>query len=166
MTGEYGRWGYRVRCRRRARASATAPAASDERPRIGPESELPVTGREPPVEFVLVRADSDVEVEPNRPVIGEMVVVGVTVEPSGPTEVLDTVVDGANVVDEVVVVVTSVVLVLVVGGEHVDANVTDADPAAWKPSGQVASRDRVMSPVSAPGTIVLAEVVALLATSE
>jgi hypothetical protein len=146
------------------------------------------------VEFVPARGDSDVEVEPSRAVIGEMVVVGVTVEPSGPTEVLDTVVDGANVVDVaiveldgaaevlvvaaivvvvaivvvagVVVVVTSVVLVLVGGGEHVDANVTDADAAAWKPSDQVACRVSVMSPVSAPGTMVLAEVLALLATSE
>jgi hypothetical protein len=149
-----------------------------------------VKGREPVPEDVLVRADSEVEVEPSRAVIGEMVVVGVTVEPSGPTVVLDTVVDGANVVDvvlveldgaaevlvvaaivvvvvaDVVVVVASVVLVLVVAGEHVDVNVTDADAAAWKPSDQIACRDNVMSPVSAPGTIVLAEVLALLATSE
>jgi hypothetical protein len=143
------------------------------------------------VEFVLMRAASDVEVEPSRPVIGEIVVVGVTVEPSGPTGVLDTVVDGANVVDvvlveldgaaevlvvaaivvvvvvaEVVVVGASVVLVLVVGGEQVDVNVTDADAAAWKPSGQVARTDNVMSPVSAPGTMVRAEVLALLGTSE
>jgi hypothetical protein len=142
------------------------------------------------VEFVLMRAASDVEVEPSRPVIGEIVVVGVTVEPSGPTGVLDTVVDGANVVDvvlveldgaaevlvvaaivvvvvaEVVVVGASVVLVLVVGGEQVDVNVTDADAAAWKPSGQVARTDNVMSPVTAPGTMVRAEVLALLGTSE
>ena len=71
-----------------------------------------------------------------------------------------------RVVAEVVVVVASVVLVLVVGGEHIDVNVTDADAAAWKPSDQTACRDNVMSPVSAPGTIVRAEVLALLATSE
>ncbi|HEY0518521.1 MAG TPA: hypothetical protein VGC84_03420 [Ilumatobacteraceae bacterium] len=146
-------------------------------------------GREPVLEFVPVRADSDVEVGPSRAVIGETVDVGVTVEPAGPTGVLDTVVDGANVVDvviveldgaaevvvvgaivvvEVVVVVvgTSEVLVLVVGGEHVDANVTDADAAAWKPSDQIACTDNVMSPVSAPGTMVSAEVWAWPATSE
>ncbi len=150
-------------------------------------------GREPVLGFVPVRADSDVEVEPSRAVIGEMVVVGVTVEPAGPSGVLDTVVDGANVVDVVIVeldgaaevlvvgaivvvdvavvvvvdvVGTSDVLVLVVGGEHVDANVTDADAAAWKPSDQIACTDNVMSPVSAPGTMVCAEVLAWPATSE
>jgi hypothetical protein len=136
----------------------------------------------------LVRADSDVEVEPSTAVIGEMVVVGgPTVEPSEPTAVLATVVAGEIVVDVVlvelvgdtevlvvaglVVVVATVVVVVrsvvvVVEGEQVDTNVTEVDAEAWKPSGHVACTDNVTSPVNPPGTMVVAEVWALLATSE
>jgi hypothetical protein len=72
---------YRVRCRRRAKASASAPAISDERPTMGPDSELPVKGRAPVPVFALVRADTDVEVAPSTAVTGEIVDDGATVEP-------------------------------------------------------------------------------------
>jgi hypothetical protein len=116
---------------------------------IGPDSELPVKGSAPVLEF----ADVDVEGAPSTAVIGEIEVDGATVDPSEPTEVLDTVVDGAIVDDvvlvelvgatevlvaasivvlvvTVVVVVSCVVVVVVVDGEHADTNVTVVDAAA------------------------------------
>ena len=103
-----------------------------------------------------------------RPLIvvaGEIVVDVVLVELVGDTEVL--VVAGiVVVVAPVVVVVRSVVVVVVVEGEQVDTNVTEADAAAWKPSGHVACSDNMTSPVNPPGTMVVAEVWPLLATSE
>ena len=168
-----------------------APANSDEMPMIGPDSELPVKGSEPvpDLAFALVCAANDVDVEPSNPTIGEIVVDDSTVEPSEPTSVLDTVVDGTSVVDVVlvevagatevlvapsivvvvpaiVVVVSSVVVVLDVEGEHAATNVTDADAVAWKPSVHVACTDSKTSPVIPPGTMVVAEVWPLLATSE
>jgi hypothetical protein len=154
---------------------------------IGPDSELPVKGSAPvPVlEFARVRAD--VEVEPSTAVMGEIVVDGATVEPSEPTDVLDTVVDGDIVVDvvlvelagntevlvvaPVVVVVAPVVVVVladvvVVEGEQADTNGTEVDADAWKPSVHVACNDNMTSPVNPPATIVVADVWALLATSE
>jgi hypothetical protein len=120
---------------------------------IGPDSELPVKGSAPVLEFALVRAGGDVEGVPSTAVMGEIVVDGATVDPSEPTAVLDTVVDGEIVVDvvivelvgatevlvvasivvvvaPVVVVVSSVVVVLVVEGEHAVTNVTVVDAAA------------------------------------
>jgi hypothetical protein len=149
-----------------------------------------VKGRAPVPVFAPVRADSAVEVEPSTAVIGEMVVVGgATVEPSEPTAVLATVVAGEIAIDvvlvelvgdtevlvvaaivvvvaPVVVVVRSVVVVVVVEDEQVDTNVTEVDAAAWKPSGHVACSDNMTSPVNPPGTMVVAEVWPLLATSE
>jgi hypothetical protein len=127
-------------------------------------------------------------------VIGEIVVDGATVEPSGPTDVLDVVVDEAIVVEvvmvelvgdtdvvvvmpivvvvvgPVVVVVGPVVVVLVVlvlvDGEQAVAKVTDVDADAWNPSGHVACNDKTTSPVNPPGTIVVADVLAFATTSE
>jgi hypothetical protein len=161
---------------------------------IGPDSELPVNGNRPTSEltFALVDADGAVDVEPSTPVTGEIVVDGTEVEPSGPTEVLDTVVDEAIVDDVVLVelvgatvvlvvasivvevvgplvvvgpVVVLVVLVLV-DAEQAVAKVTEVDAEAWNPSGHVACNDKTTSPVSPPGTIVVADVVAFATTSE
>ena len=98
-------------------------------------------------------------------VAGEIVVDVVLVELVGDTEVL---VDAAIVVvgAPVVVVVLSVVVVVVVEGEQADINDTEVDAAAWKPSGHVACSDNMTSPVNPPGTMVVAEVWPLLATSE
>lgn len=73
-------------------------------------------------------------------------------------------VGAAVVVDACVVVVAIDVVVL--DGEQPASRVTDADPDVWNPSDQIACTVSVTSPVSPPGTEVIAEVLPLPGTSE
>ncbi len=183
---------YRV-WRRRAITSANAPATNDVRPKIGPESELPVKGRLPPLAVVTAVGD-DVDVEP-RLLVGTVVAVVATVEPSPvigvldvgvgivvvPSMIVEVVVDSVVlvvdsvvlVVDSVVLVVDSVVLVDVEllldvdesPGVHCAVIDTDVVISFATLSGHCPNTSRTTLPVRPPGIVVVAAMEPLGGTS-